>query len=85
METRLKGASDPPQEQRSSRCATQSRGRRVSSISRLAVSCGGCFPFRIAVTISGARKASLRRRVTYELLIPSSAAISFSGQARLLE
>ena len=65
LETRVNAGYDALQEQRSSRCALQSRGRRVSSISRFAVSCGGCLPFKIAVTRSGARKASLKRRMDW--------------------
>jgi hypothetical protein len=41
------------------RCSFQSRGNRVSSMSFCAVSSGGCFPPRIALTMSGA--SSVRR------------------------
>jgi hypothetical protein len=40
------------------RCSAQSSGSRVSAISLAAVSSGGCWPFRMAVTMSGARKVS---------------------------
>lgn len=58
------------------RCARQSNGRRVSAISLLAVSSGGCFPAMIAATISGARNVRRTIRVAYEGAIPSSRAIS---------
>ena len=57
-------------------CARQSNGRRVSAISLLAVSSGGCFPAMIAATISGARNVRRTIRVAYEGAIPSSRAIS---------
>ena len=69
---------------------------RVSSISRFAVSCRGCLPFKIAVTMSGARKASRTRRTLPTVrpsigrsyastpFIPSVAICYASGQSQAI-
>lgn len=44
------------------RCADHSSGSRVSAMSALAVSSGGCRPSRIAATMSGARPVKRRSR-----------------------
>jgi hypothetical protein len=44
------------------RCADHSSGSRVSAMTALAVSSGGCRPSRIAATMSGARPVKRRSR-----------------------
>src|SRR6478672_5510009 len=61
------------------RCSFQASGKRVSSMSLRAVSSGGCFPLRIALTISGASSVRRNSRVAYGGTIRSDLAISFGN------